>query len=334
VIRRGEILPRRPGGDPEIISPDGGPPRLAVPWVLYGISVIGSIATVVAAAFSAASGGALSGLWLVLVFLAPQVGLLLTLGYQAFVFSRAYQEVGNSFRMAIVGNQQRIQDLETALGKSEGYRGMARQISDVVDRISAELVRANTDLDDKALALLLRKVCLKVATAYSNSSGVACRVCVKQVMEKPDEPGKPYVKAVARDTGTTLDDRQRWHLVEDNTDFEALLFGRLEFWFCTDIQDRTIIANYFNTSPGDHPYRSVVVWPILASTGRSNSDSLTEGYDVAAFLCLDSGQPNAFDKENDVPMGTLVAQALGRAFEAHYASFPNDVSTTTGEKSM
>lgn len=318
---------------PDVSPPDGGPPRLAVPWFFYGISVIGSLATVAAAAFSALNGGALNGPWLVLVFLAPQLGLLLTLGYQAFAFSRAYQKVSTSFQAAMIEQSKRILGLEAAQVKAEGFRGMVCQIIDVVTYVSTALVRANTELDDKALALLLKETCQKAAGAFSKSSGVSCRVCVKQVMEKPDEPGSPYVKAVARNTGVTKDDKRRWHLVEDNTDFETLLFGQLEYWFCADIQDRATVAQYSNTSPGDRPYRSVVVWPITARTGHSNTDSLSEGLDIAAFLCLDANKPNAFDEANDVPMGTLVAQALGRAFEAHYASFPNSKLVLNGEKS-
>lgn len=321
-----------PGASPGITSPDGGPPRLVLPWFFYGISVIGSAATVVAAAISAFSGGALSGIWLVLIFLAPQLGILLTLGYQAFAFSRAYQEVAGSFRAAMLGQSERIHGLEATQQKAEGYRGMVSQISDVVSFISTELVEANTQLDDKALALLLKQACEKMAAAFTKSTGSVCRVCVKQVMEKPQEPGKPYVKAVARNTGVTRDDKQRWHLVEDNTDFDALLYGQLDHWFCADIQDRTLLPHYVNTSPGDHPYRSVVVWPITARTGRSNTDSLTKGYDVAAFLCLDSATPNVFDEDTDVPMGAMVAQVVGRAFEAHYASFPNDTDVHNGEK--
>lgn len=318
---------------PDVTSPDGGPPRLALPWLFYGISIVGSIATVVAAAVSAAAGGALSGPWLVIVFLAPQLGLLLVIGYQAFAFSRAYQKVSESFRSATMGQSQRILGLEAAQGKSEAFRGMVGQISDVATFISTSLVRANTDLDDKSLAILMRQACEKMATAYSKSTGVLCRTCVKQVMEKPDEPGKPYVKAVARNTGVTKDDKNRWHLVEDNTDFDELFFEQREYWFCSDIQDRSELPQYSNTSPGDRRYRSVIVWPITARTGKSDTDSLTKGYDVAAFLCLDANVPHAFDEMTDVPMGLLVAQALGRAFEAHYASFPNTKDSLTGEKS-
>ncbi|NCD16200.1 MAG: hypothetical protein EOL91_02605 [Actinobacteria bacterium] len=255
----------------------------------------------------------------------------MALAYQAHAFSKAYTDVADSFQEAMLHESQKIESLETARGESEVYRGMVAQVTATVTHVTASLVRANTQLDDKALAQLLRETCDKTAIAFSRSRSVPCRVCVKQVMEKPDEPGRPYVKAVARNTGVTRDDKKRWHLVEDNTDFDALLFSQLDYWFCPDVQDRTLVPQYSNTSPGDHPYRSVIVWPIKARTGKSDERSLSDGYDVAAFLCLDANEPNAFDEVSDVPMGALVAQALGRAFEAHYASFPT--SNTNREKS-
>lgn len=311
--------------------PDGGPPPDAgLPWIIYALSGVGAVLAIISFIIDvAAKDGRLSGLWLVVAMVAPLVTLAVIVGFQAHMFRVGLTSVAHAFREDMRNYVKEVGDLEGQLKDERSYTTLVNTVARSAHNTSRRIVEHEGRISETALATMSRDACGDIAKAFTNYIGEQARLCVKQVVEGGPPGRSPGVKAICRSNGLTQDDVTRWHPVADNSDFDELFTKRAEYWFCSDV---TKLAGYKNSSVGDRPYKSVVVWPILARTGQSEVESLSAGYDVAAFLCLDAASADAFDEENVVALGWPVAEAIGKAFEAHYFSFNgSDTMSTRNE---
>ncbi|SDI90393.1 hypothetical protein SAMN05444157_0725 [Frankineae bacterium MT45] len=99
------------------------------------------------------------------------------------------------------------------------------------------------------------------------------------------------------------------HYIDANTDFHQLQRDKRKVWFCNDID--ALGDSYDNTS-NNPKYKSVIVWPIITRS----SNHVTGNVPIVAFLCLDSETPGAFSQSDHVPIGWVLADAMGRGYEA------------------
>lgn len=292
---------------------------------MYALTVAGSIASVAAVGVSALNQGNLSGGWLFSSLVAPICVMLVLIAYLGWRFTRTLRGITDSFRSEVTWLSDQIGSLEVKLQDERSNLDLAFSVYEQslkVQKAAGSLGNGSQphQSQDVQLGRIIKAACREMAIAYSARLGASARVCVKQVMERESEPGRAYVKAIARSTGLTEDDTKRWHAVDENTDFEVLFERRAEFWLCHDVQDRALNPDYKNTSPGERPYRSVLVWPVITRAASNDLQSEPRSLSIAAFLCLDAPEPHLFSKKRDAPIGAAMAAAMATAFDAHFAT--------------
>jgi hypothetical protein len=160
---------------------------------------------------------------------------------------------------------------------------------------------------------LLRGFSTAVARAFTTTTGVKCRLTIKQVIVE-DEVETVYVQDLSRSEGCRLD--PALDSVADNTDFEILLAGDDNYFLSNDLEQLRKDGSYKNShaQPGSPlSYNSTVVWPI-----RKVFDDIqsifglgvpSEWQDLLGFLCVDSNEVEVFD-DADVQMGAAIADSL------------------------
>jgi hypothetical protein len=220
--------------------------------------------------------------------------------------------------------------LESALRR----RDQAERIQERVGSATPSVAAAIGDLSRGHLALSAERAgaaesfvqhceaaCKDFATAMHSLTGRACRVTLQEVYVPEEGPDDRYsVKTVAGSYGPRPPtDRQGVDLVEDNTDFDALMKGA-EMYLCNDLVEE-ISAGYRNSHwtpeklaewlrTGGYPYRATVVWPLREMVEAGG----TARWDLAGFLSVDSGEVGTFDRDTVQPLGEALAHAAYSGF--------------------
>ena len=175
---------------------------------------------------------------------------------------------------------------------------------------------SSTELPDRTFKLTLKEFARSMASLFKATTGVAVRVTLKQLI-RPDDEGVSgvealYVEDLVRDRESLRRGRDR---VVDNTDFNSIVFFKMDRFFSNDLEEMIASGTYKNShvSP-DEPlkYRSTIVWPvrkIFDSPDDSLGYEMSDGQDLVAFLCVDSPVTGAFS-EYDAEIGAGLAAAL------------------------
>lgn len=159
---------------------------------------------------------------------------------------------------------------------------------------------------------LLRVVAKEMAAAFTQTTGTACRVTIKQVAPPESLAGDgDGVSTRVRDfmrSESNLSNAHQFDRIVENTDFEAIYSGSVSFFVCNDIPKALREGTYKNShvvADRDLPYTSTVVWPI-----RKILDGRSSGrQDLLGFLCVDAAAAGVFD-DIDVQIGAAFADAL------------------------
>lgn len=277
--------------------PSPTPPGVIASWIGWAVGVVGSVVTVITAILAAKS--ALTAGYLLALFLT----LILTYTWLIAYLLRRFSGNIRGFAGSLEKLQSEVksaQDGQRVIGRA---LAVARDINDGV----AEL---RTVPQEEQVITFSREASRQLARAFTDSLGHECRVCVKQVKASLGE--RPWAEAIARSDRSISADIGVKHFLDDNTDFSSLHRNEEKVWFCNDISS---YPGYRTTSHMPR-YRSTIVWPVLTRV----ADGAVTGKPFApivAFLCVDSNEPNAFIREEHVPLGWVVSDALARVYEAH-----------------
>jgi hypothetical protein len=176
---------------------------------------------------------------------------------------------------------------------------------------------ASVALDRGDRQLYVQNVALaakELANAFSQATKFTCRVTIQDVYASEDDDAQEArITTICRSTGEPQHGSREASLpsvavAKENTDFLRILKGAPHF-FSNDI---TKVKHYKNSHvdvsarPGDYPYRSVIVWPIVGP----HSDPQQTTPNIIGFLCVDAVGHRAFAKALDVPTGKSVASAM------------------------
>lgn len=179
----------------------------------------------------------------------------------------------------------------------------------------------------------LVRVLTSAAQAFSITTGVKCRVCIKVIGFKnnsPDSSFKSYfVTTLARDSVSQEQSREKdaneseKHLISDNTDFNLILKRERNYFFHNNLQKLEHYENSsFKLSPEIKKYSSTLVFPIrYVYTEEEKSyecaGGLDSDQDIYGFLAIDSYSRNVFSERYDVQLGSLLADDLYSVFDKY-----------------
>jgi len=204
----------------------------------------------------------------------------------------------------------------------------------------------------------LVRVLTSAAQAFSITTGVKCRICIKVIGIKDNSSDTSlssyYVTTLARDSVSQEQARDRdakegqKHLIADNTDFNLILKRERNYFFHPDLQK---LEHYENSSfklfPETRKYASTIVWPIRYVYCENEKDKdcgrgMNEDQDIYGFLAVDSYSRNAFSERYDVQMGSILADGLFPIFDmyrkyksvtaAKISSSPNPGGVNNGQR--
>jgi hypothetical protein len=291
-------------------------------------SFVAAVATLAEFIATIAFGNAITSWALVALVSVPILALLSVVWY----LLRQFEVHLKHLESTALGMQQAISSAWTT-------HRLYVQVADAAHDIAIEVnERGPGRMSERDLAFCLKHACRAMARAFTESTSAACRVCVKQVFETPTaRRNNAPVKTICRNIGPAGDLPGHPNRIRDNTDFFLLLNGYTDYWLCQDI---ATVPDYHNPHPNPG-YRSVIVWPIATNakltdgnrqaTGQPEEETNTAGHDqdddggpvqpIVAFLCLDAEVVDLFNELLHVPIGWTMADAMARAYEAHYLTF-------------
>lgn len=150
----------------------------------------------------------------------------------------------------------------------------------------------------------------ELAKAYTVITSTPCTVTVKHTYPQPDGDDVAVKTIFTSTPSHMVERRDDIDLVKENTDFSELLGKGDHFWISDDV---TNMPGYINShytreqlASGEPPYRSVLVWPIRAS---SVSHGATDVH-LLGFLCVDSPEVGTFQEGRDVSPGEIFSHTL------------------------
>lgn len=188
---------------------------------------------------------------------------------------------------------------------AEAAAGMRQAtIAAIVNKDSHEYVRE------------LRSALKRLAKGFSETTGVACRVAVKEIYVPGNGGNRPEdlaVRTICSSTPGPLKPRDEVDWVRDNTDFLDILANNRPYFLGQDLPTDAKKGRYQN-SHWDGPtvatenfeYRAAIVWPIgapISGEGDPNGERMA----IVGFLCLDSLETGKFDPRIDIPTGQAFA---------------------------
>ena len=284
-------------GRPDLNAP-GGLPTATFTWVVYAVGLAGALVTIIAT-IATAVGSLTAGYILALV-------LGQTAAFSAVIFFglRYFSSQIASINQSVIRLYDQIDSAQ------RGERTVTLTLQTARD-LNDDIASLRSIPNEQELLVFVKQATRGLSRAFTDSLGIPCRVCVKQVHAEADD--RPWVEATARSDRSIEADIGVKHYIDANTDFSQLQTNRAKVWFCGDI---TNYPGYETTSVGYPRYRSVVVWPIVTRTARDTSPD-PRLVPIVAFLCLDAEAVDAFSARDHIPVGWVVADALARAFEAN-----------------
>lgn len=173
---------------------------------------------------------------------------------------------------------------------------------------------------DQAVLEILTKSIKNFASAFSLTTAVHCRACIKELRWPEDvDPQDPHLGVVStlcrsQDGPPPPKEFPPVDTVSDNSDFLVLLRQPHEqTFFSNNLLKARGYKNSHWTSEvhkrKEYPYISTVVWPIRKEI-ISQTDRTDRYYDCLGFLCIDSKARNVFRKRFDKEVGAGYADAL------------------------
>lgn len=161
--------------------------------------------------------------------------------------------------------------------------------------LNDEIAELHTDLTAKDLLGFVRSACTQMARAFTDSLGMQCRVCVKEIVEA--QTARPKVRAIERSDRRVGPPAAELHYIDENTDFNELYTEGQKVWFSNDVD---LEPRYRNSSP-NRKYRATIVWPVV--TRAPKETTATRFAPIAAFLCIDTDTPGIFSVIYTFPWG-------------------------------
>lgn len=181
-------------------------------------------------------------------------------------------------------------------------------------RDAASLNLLNRSSDMNHFLYVLRSASDEIADCFSGMTGHACRVSVKQVLDKGG--GVPAVVDLSR--SGTIPLRRTLDLIEHNSDFEELMVGTSPYFLCNNIAKLRSTGNYKNSHIVDGqalPYNSTVVWPVRKTLDQPpvgdspKIEAVSDWQDIIAYLCVDSPETDVFSEEH-IWVGAAIADGM------------------------
>jgi hypothetical protein len=183
-------------------------------------------------------------------------------------------------------------------------------ILELAHSLNDEIAEFRSPLSKLDILRFVKSACRQMARSFTDSLGVDCRVCVKQVLDTQTD--RPRVRAVERSDRRVGSPESELHYIDENTDFNELYRNGKKYWFSNNVEGE---AGYINSSP-NRKYHSTIVWPVITRVSDKPVPDDDRFAPVAAFLCIDSDPPDVFARDIHVPLGWAIADALARAFES------------------
>lgn len=162
----------------------------------------------------------------------------------------------------------------------------------------------------------IRAAMKSLAKGFSTTTGVTCRVTLKEVYAPRSAGERPEDLAVRTVCSSTPGAIRTWPSVDwvrENTDFLKILHDNKPYYLCQDLPSAAKRGEYKNShwdgttfATENFEYRSTLIWPI-GSTITGQEDPNGEKMDIVGFLCVDTLQTGKFDVSIDVPTGQAFA---------------------------
>jgi hypothetical protein len=279
----------------QLVAPGGAPDNILA-WIVWVIGFIAAIVTIIVAI--AGFRGEFTAGYLLTLVLTVIIVFAVLIAYLLRIFSLNIRVLNRS-----------VEQLHNQVSEVEGKQRAVTLALEVARDLNDDIADLRSFPDDAQLIRFARSASRQLARSFTESLGIPCRACVKQVVD--GSTARPRVQSIARSDRNVLAEMDTRHYIDANTDFRELQLSRIKVWFCNDI---TEYPGYENSSPNP-TYRSTIVWPVL--TRVSDLTQEASFAPIVAYLCLDSKEPNAFTEDAHIPLGWVVSDALARAFEAN-----------------
>jgi hypothetical protein len=214
------------------------------------------------------------------------------------------------------------------------YASATSQIHDAFHQLrDATVLRMDAPANSEAFLSAINNSVSSFAVVFSTITGAPCRVCIKQLQlhmttdgDRDSAHRDPRYMAVydlSRSGGITRPptDPSSPDWVDDNTDFEQIVRGTERIFFSNDLRELLRRGQYRNShwtqdtiEKEEYQYLSTIVWPIRRTfsdpaTARQ-MNAVSDLHDLFGFLCIDSREPDVFDRVDDVGLGSAYADTL------------------------
>lgn len=246
-------------------------------------------------------------------------------------------------RYASLPHEKLARDARFATGMPDIHQAFHLLRDIASDRLlTKEPPPTEPQLDIKHLVRGLRDSLDHVSAVFSDITGATCRLCIKRIILPTPKNEVLLVTDLVRTRH--CGERRRPpkpDRVDENTDFEDIIHGGGDYFFCNDLDARRQAGLYRNSHP-DYKYRSTIVWPIRKQIENASlvpkwyKDYVQETQDIVGFLCVDSVKKNIFTgcgmnpdspgvcietPREDVALGAAYADTLYPVIQPYFGSF-------------